>query len=305
MKLAFVFPGQGSQKVGMGKDLYDNFEICRKTFDKASACLGFDIAKICFEGPEDKLKLTEIAQPAILTVSIAAYYAFNKRSDAAAGHSLGEYSALVAAGSISFEDAVKTVNLRGKFMQEAVPVGQGAMAAVLGLDREKLLDCCKKASSAGVAEAANFNSPGQIVISGDVKGIEEAGRLCKEAGAKKVIPLAVSAPFHCSLMKSAADKLKVELDKIAINDPVIPVISNVTALPVTKASDVKGLLVKQVTGSVLWEDSINYMVKSGIDTFIEMGCGKVLSGLIKKTSEHVKIYNIEDSQGVNGLLGLF
>lgn len=293
MKTAFVFPGQGSQKVGMGKELYDNLETARNVFDLASSVLGFDIQKICFEGPEEKLQLTEISQPAILTTSMAILSALNKKPDIVAGHSLGEYSALVCAGAITFKDAVKIVNLRGKFMQEAVPVGKGAMAAVLGLDREKLAECLKNASSIGVVEAANFNSPGQIVISGETEAVNEASKLLKEAGAKRVIPLAVSAPFHSSLMKSAADKLRIELDKIEIKDADIPVISNVTALPVTKGSEIKELLVKQVTSSVLWEDSITRMESMGIGNFVEIGNGKVLSGLIKKISAHAKIYNVE------------
>ncbi|MCX5749813.1 MAG: ACP S-malonyltransferase [Candidatus Saganbacteria bacterium] len=298
MSTAFVFPGQGSQKVGMGKDVYDNFDIAKNIFDLASKSLGFDIKELCFEGPEDRLKLTEIAQPAILTVSIATLKAFNRKPAVAAGHSLGEYSALVCAGAIAFEDAVKIVNLRGKFMQEAVPLGKGAMSAVIGLDREKVIECCKKASSSGIVEAANFNCPGQIVISGESAAVEEAGRLLKEAGAKRVLPLAVSAPFHSSLMKSAADKLKAVLDNIEIKDADIPVISNVTAVPVTEAAKIKDLLIKQVTGAVLWEDSIKNMMSSGTDTFIEIGCGKVLAGLIKKTDEHAKIYNIEDTSSI-------
>lgn len=295
MKKAFVFPGQGSQKAGMGKDLYENFEASAKIFDDANDAIGFDLKKLCFEGPDDQLKLTEIAQPAILTVSIAAFAALNKMPDVAAGHSLGEYSALVCAGVLEFKDAVRLVNKRGKFMQEAVPVGVGTMAAVIGLDREKLVECCKKAVSVGIVEAANFNSPGQIVISGEVKAVEEAGRLCKEAGAKRVMPLSVSAPFHCSLMKPAADKLALELEKITFNDAKVPVIANVTAKPVTSGKEIKELLIKQVTGSVYWEDSVRQMSSLGADTFVEIGSGKVLAGLIKKTVENATIYNIEDS----------
>lgn len=295
MKTAFVFPGQGSQKAGMGKDLYDNFEASAKIFDDANEALGFDLKKLCFEGPDEQLKPTEIAQPAILTVSIAAFAALDKMPDIAAGHSLGEYSALVCAGVLGFKDAVKLVNKRGKFMQEAVPVGAGTMAAVIGLDREKLLECCKKASAIGAVEVANFNSPGQIVISGAVKAVEEAGRLCKEAGAKRVMPLQVSAPFHCSMMKPAADKLALELDKITFGDARIPVVANVTANPVTSGKEIKDLLVKQVTGSVYWEDSVKYMSAQGISRFVELGSGKVLSGLIKKTVENATIYNVEDS----------
>lgn len=295
MKTAFVFPGQGSQKAGMGKDLYDNFEASAKIFNDANEALGFDLKKLCFEGPDEQLKLTEIAQPAILTVSIAAFAALGKMPDIAAGHSLGEYSALVCAGVLEFRDAVKLVNKRGKFMQEAVPVGAGTMAAIIGIDRDKLIECCKKASSIGVVEAANFNSPGQIVISGAVKAVEEAGRLCKEAGAKRVMPLSVSAPFHCSLMKPAADKLALELDKTTFSDAKIPVVANVTAKPVTSGKEIKDLLIKQVTGSVYWEDSLKYISVQEITRFVELGPGKVLSGLVKKTVGNATIYNVEDS----------
>ncbi len=295
MKTAFVFPGQGSQKAGMGKDLYDNFEASRKIFDEAGDALGFDLKTLCFEGPDERLKLTEIAQPAILTVSVAAFAALGKMPDMTAGHSLGEYSALVCAGVLEFKDAVRLVNKRGKFMQEAVPVGEGAMAAVLGLDREKLAEALRKASSSGIVEAANFNSSGQIVISGSAKGVEEAGRLCKEAGAKRVMPLAVSAPFHCSMMKPAADKLAAELKNVPFKDANIPVVTNVTARPATSGKEIKELLIKQVTGSVLWEDSVGWMSEQGIVRFVEIGPGKVLTGLIKKTVENATIYNIEDS----------
>ncbi len=302
MKIAFVFPGQGSQKTGMGKDLYDNFEASKKIFDEAGEALGFDLKKVCFEGPEDRLKLTEIAQPAILTASIAALAALDKEPALAAGHSLGEYSALVCAGVLRFSDAVRLVNKRGKFMQEAVPVGEGSMAAVIGLERKKLLECCKKASSSGVVEAANFNSPGQIVISGSVKGVEEAGRLCKEAGAKRVMPLSVSAPFHCSLMKPAADKLAAELDNISFKDAKFPVIANVTAGPVTDGKEIKQFLIKQVTGSVFWEDSVRLMAAQGVERFVEIGPGKVLSGLVKKTVENATIYSVEDSASLKEIV---
>ncbi len=276
MKTAFVFPGQGSQFVGMGKDLAEKY------LDQANQILGFDLKKLCFDGPEEELKRTEITQPAILIVSIAAFKTLKEKPSVVAGHSLGEYSALVAAGALKFEDAVKIVNLRGKFMQEAVPLGQGAMTAVLNLDRQKIADCCKQAEAKGVVSPANFNSPGQVVISGKKEAVEEASRLCKEAGAKRVIPLQVSAPFHCSLMQPAADKLKLELDKIEIQDAQIPIVANVTANYVTKASDIRDLLIKQVTSPVLWEDSIKKMMADGITSFVEVGPGKVLSGLIKK-----------------------
>lgn len=302
MKTAFVFPGQGSQRVGMGKDLYENFPEAKAIFDKANEVLGFELTKVCFEGPEEKLKLTEIAQPAILTTSIALLECLKKMPFVTAGHSLGEYSALVCAKVISFEDAVLLVHKRGRFMQEAVPVGEGTMAAVLGLDREKILECCKNASQYGVVEVANYNSPGQIVISGKTSAVEHASKLCKEAGAKKIIPLQVSAPFHCSLMRPAADKLAKELDEISFNDAIIPVVSNFTAKPAVNAQELKQLLIKQITGSVLWEDSVNEMINLGVDSFVEIGAGRVLTGLIKKISESVKIYNIEDSLSLKEFL---
>lgn len=276
MKTAFVFPGQGSQSIGMGKDFAEGL------LDQANAILGFDLKKIVFEGPEEELKRTEITQPAILTVSIAALERLathDPRPATVAGHSLGEYSALVAAGSITFEDAVKVVHLRGKFMQEAVPVGAGAMAAVLTDDRELIKNVC---NAIGNVWPANYNAPGQIVISGKKEAVDAASIKLKEKGVRKVIPLAVSAPFHCPLMQPAADKLKIELDKIEIKDAKIPVIANVTAMPVTKGAEIKELLVKQVTGSVLWEDSVRYMLAQGVDDFVEVGPGNVLTGLIKK-----------------------
>ncbi len=277
MSTAFVFPGQGAQAIGMGKGLAEEY------LDKANQILGFDLKKICFEGPEDQLKQTAITQPAILTVSIAMFKqqtTDNKQqTQFVAGHSLGEYSALVAAGSISFEDAVKTVHLRGKFMQEAVPIGEGAMAAILGGERSVIENICQEI---GQVWPANYNAPGQIVISGQKSAVNAACEKLKAAGVKRTIPLAVSAPFHCPLMQPAADKLKAELDKIEIKDATIPIIANVTAKPVTSSAEIKDLLIKQVTGSVLWEDSVKYMLSQGVDNFIEVGPGKVLTGLIKK-----------------------
>lgn len=249
---------------------------------RANAVLGFDLKKICFEGPADELKKTEITQPAIFAVSVAAYKS-SPSLCAVAGHSLGEYSALYAAGAISFEDGVKILNLRGKFMQEAVPIGAGAMMAVLGLDGNKVKECCMQA--AGEVWPANFNSPGQVVISGETSAVEKAGELCKAAGAKRVIPLPVSAPFHCPLMKPAQDKLAHELKKIKIAEAKIPVVSNVTADFATSPDIIRELLVKQVTMPVLWEDSIKRLIKQGVEEFVEVGPGKVLTGLIKKIKE--------------------
>ena len=306
-KIALVFPGQGSQYVGMGKDLVAKFSYTKKFFDEADLALGFELSKLCFEGPEEELKRTENTQPAILTVSamcLEALRSFGKMDvEAVAGHSLGEYTALYAAGSLSFKDAVKLVNLRGKFMQTAVPIGEGTMAAILGLDHSIVKEICAKASSKGTVEAANINSPGQIVISGKVTGVAEASRLCKEAGAKRVIELQVSAPFHSSLMKPAADKLAEELNKINIKDASIPVVSNVTADYVTNAAAIKELLVKQMTSPVLWEDSIIKMVNDGFDTFIEVGPGKVLTGLIKKISPKAKLFNVSDAATLGNFLG--
>ncbi len=282
MKTAFVFPGQGSQSIGMGKDLAEKY------LDQANEILGFDLKQICFAGPEEELKKTEITQPAILTVSVAAFESLKAKGvpmpAAVAGHSLGEYSALVAAAALSFQDAVKIVNLRGKFMQQAVPLGEGAMSAIIGAENDKIKEIC---ASVGNVWPANFNSPGQVVISGKKASVETAGAKIKEAGAKRVIPLAVSAPFHCPLMQPAADNLKAELDKIEVKDAQIPVVANVTANYVTKASEIRDLLIKQVTSPVLWEDSVKKMLEQGINTFVEVGSGKVLSGLIKKTDRSV------------------
>jgi len=280
MKTAFVFPGQGSQFIGMGKDLDPSY------FDRADKILGFSLKQLCLEGPEDALKKTDIQQPAIFTVSAAAFSKMKDKPDAVAGHSLGEYSALYAAGAISFEDGVKIVHLRGKFMQEAVPLGEGAMSAVLGGERKTIEAICQEI---GNVWPANFNSPGQVVISGKKAAVELAGEKLKQAGAKRIIPLAVSAPFHCPLMAPAAEKLAAELDRIEIKDIALPFIANVTAGYVSQGKEIKRLLIKQVTSPVLWEDAIIKLTSDGIGRFIEIGPGNVLSGLIKKISKDSEV----------------
>ena len=304
-KIAYVFPGQGAQAVGMGKDLYDNFNEAKEVFEKANTALGFDIKALCFDGPIEELKKTAITQPAIFTMSIAAYAILKskgKKPSLVAGHSLGEYSAICAAQGLSFEDAVRLLHLRGKFMQEAVPEGQGAMAAVLGLSSQVIVEVCKTASSVGPVEAANFNSPDQTVISGSKEGVEEAAKLLKEKGAKRVIPLQVSAPFHCSLMKPAADKLAIELNKTRFNNVIFPLVANVLASEVSEGNKIRNLLIEQVTSSVRWTESVIHMTNAGVSTFVEIGPGKVLSGLIKKISPSAMVYNVEDVKSLEGVL---
>lgn len=283
MKTAFVFPGQGSQAVGMGKDLAE------ARLEQASQILGFDLKTICLFGPEEDLKKTSIQQPAIFTICVAAFDWLSNKGlscDVVAGHSLGEYAALYAAGSLSFEAGVKLVHLRGLFMQEAVPQGEGAMSALLGGDRETIKNIC---AEIGNVWPANFNSPGQIVISGKKLAVEQASEKLKTAGVKRVIPLPVSAPFHCPLMQPAADKLAAELEKITFNDTKIPVVANVTADYVTQGAEIEKLLVKQVTAPVLWEDSVKKMAGDGVAAFVEVGPGKVLSGLINKIAPTVGV----------------
>jgi len=283
---AFVFPGQGAQGVGMGKSLVENSSAAKAVFEEASEALLIDMESLCFEGPEESLRLTENTQPAILTVSIATYRVFKEEVNLTpsylAGHSLGEYAALVVAGVLSFRDAVYAVKQRGRFMQEAVPVGVGAMAAVLGLPREKVVEICEKAAGEEVVEPANFNSPGQVVISGHKDAVERAGQLAREAGAKKVVLLAVSAPFHSALMQPAGERLKEVLEKARVGEMAIPVIANVTGKPYDSEKEVVPMLVKQVSSPVLWEQSMETMRDLGVDKAIELGPGKVLSGLFKR-----------------------
>ncbi|MFD0711235.1 ACP S-malonyltransferase [Paenibacillus sp. GCM10027626] len=295
-KIAFVFPGQGAQAVGMGKDVYDGVAASKAIFERADAALGFKLSDIIFEGPDTELKQTAITQPALLTTSIAYLEAFRSRGiepDFVAGHSLGEYSALVAAGVLSFEDAVRTVRARGQFMEEAVPSGQGAMAAVLGAERDALAALCQSVTEEGnVVELANVNCPGQIVVSGTAAGVQSVVERGKEAGAKRVVPLEVSGPFHSSMMKPAAAKLAAALKLSEFADAKVSVVANVTAQPVKEAAQIRRLLEEQVYSPVLWEDSVRTLIGQGVDTFYEIGSGTVLAGLIKKVDRSVNVIAI-------------
>jgi len=295
--IAFLFPGQGSQSVGMGKDLFDRYPVARATFDEADEALGIKLSQLCFEGPEDQLKLTENTQPAILTVSVAAWRVLSEKGIKpafAAGHSLGEYSAHVAAGTISFADAVRTVRQRGRYMQEAVPVGTGAMAAILGMNLDAVGEVCAAAAQGQVCEPANINSPEQIVISGDAAAVERGVRIAQERGAKRAVILPVSAPFHCSLMKPAQDRLAADLEKLTFSTPGVPVVSNVYARPVEEAETACEALVRQVTASVRWSDSMQWLIQHGVQTFVEVGPGKVLCGIMRQIDRTKKCLNVED-----------
>ena len=299
-KVAFVFPGQGSQIVGMAQELSaENAEV-RQVIARADEKLGYKLSDLMFNGPQEELTLTYNAQPALLTSSIAILQILKSagiKADYAAGHSLGEYSALVAAEAIIFEDAVQTVHLRGKYMEEAVPAGIGSMAAVLGLDEQLLKEACEEASTeAGPVQLANLNCPGQIVISGTAEGVAAASEKAKVKGAKRIIPLVVSGPFHSSLMKPAASKLEDTLSSIAINDAAIPVIANVDAKQMVNAADIPVKLVEQLYSPVRWEQSVEKMIDLGVDTFIEIGPGKVLSGLIKKVNRKVTTIPVYDKE---------
>lgn len=296
-KIALIFPGQGSQVVGMGKELAERYPAARQTFEEADEALGYKLSQLCFEGPEEQLRLTEITQPAILTASVAALRVLETRIPRpcyVAGHSLGEYSAHVAAGTFSFADAVRTVRNRGKYMQEAVPVGVGAMAAILGMELEKVTGVCQDAAQGEVCSPANINSPDQVVISGNTAAVERAAKLADERGAKRAKLLAVSAPFHCSLMKPAQDRLEADLSKIKMQKPVYPVACNVDAELVT--DDVRALqtLVRQVTGSVKWEQCMRLLIAQGVETFIEVGPGKVLCGLMRQIDRSKACLNVGD-----------
>ncbi len=298
MKTAFVFPGQGSQKVGMLKDLYEAYPIVRERFAQADEALGYSISQLCFEGPDTELVKTANTQPAILTASVACYEILKEKGftpDIVGGHSLGEYSALVAAGVLDFKDAVYVVHKRGEYMQEAVPLGEGAMAAILALPREEVVRICGELNdTVGSVQAVNFNCPGQIVIAGATKAVEVAAEKMKEAGAKRAVMLPVSAPFHSRLMEPAAKRLQEELDKIEVKDAQIPVVANISGEILKDGATIKEALVTQAAAPVLWEDCVATMVDFGVTRFVEVGPGKVLTGFTKKINKAMELANVED-----------
>ena len=309
IKTAFLFPGQGSQSVGMGKELADNFSVAREVFEEADRALGFSISKLCFEGPEEELRKTVNTQPAILTVSVATLRVLQQAGisfDITAGHSLGEYSALVAAGVLDFADAVRLVNKRGQYMQEAVPLGEGAMAAVMGMEREKVVEICAEVEKeVGAVQAVNFNCPGQIVIAGKTAAVEKAAAALKAAGAKRAIMLPVSAPFHSTLLQPAAAKLAVELDKVPFHEPKLPVVANVTGKIANTSHEIKQLLVTQAANPVLWEDCVAAIAASGVMSSVEIGPGKVLTGFTKKIAPDIVTLNVEDVESLQKTLDYF
>jgi len=301
MSLAFVFPGQGSQSVGMGRALFDAFPESRAVFEEADEALGFALSRLCFEGPESELQLTANTQPALLATSAAALRPLvtgGVRPAWVVGHSLGEYTALVAAGAISLGDALRTVRRRGEYMQEAVPVGVGAMAAILGLDLPAVEEACREAAEGEVVSPANINSPGQVVVAGHARAVERASALCLSRGAKRAVKLPVSAPFHCALMRPAQDRLAPELAKVAFRDPEVPLVNNVDARVVRDAESCRDGLVRQVSGAVRWQQSVELLLREGVDVFVEVGPGTVLSGLVRKIAREARVLNVDSPESL-------
>jgi [acyl-carrier-protein] S-malonyltransferase len=300
--IAYIFPGQGSQSPGMGKDLADKFPAARQVFEEADEALGFALSDLCFNGPAEALQLTENTQPAILTTSVAALRAMESegfpKPDFVAGHSLGEYSALVAAGALSLTDAVRTVRKRGQYMQDAVPVGAGAMAAILGADVETVAAACAEAAEGEVCSAANINSPSQIVIAGAAAAIDRAIEIVKARGAKRAVKLNVSAPFHCAMMMPAQERLALDLNKLEFKDLVTPVLTNVDANPINKGAEARDALVRQVSQPVRWLESVEFLATQGVQTFIEIGPGKVLNGLLRQINRELRCLNVEDENSL-------
>ncbi|HEV7746894.1 MAG TPA: ACP S-malonyltransferase [Pyrinomonadaceae bacterium] len=307
MSLAYIFPGQGSQYPGMGKDLSQNFPEAARLFEELNDALQFSVSRLCFEGSPEELQLTENTQPAILAVSAVALRTMElegfPRPDFVAGHSLGEYSALVAAGSLAAGDAVQTVRSRGKYMQEAVPVGTGGMAAVIGADLKDIERACAEAAQGQVCAPANINSPGQVVIAGHTQAVDRASELLRGSGAKRVLKLNVSAPFHSALMMPAQQRLAADLQRLTINDLTAPLVTNVDAAAIRKGAEAREALVRQVSSPVRWLQSIELLIKEGIDTFVEVGPGKVLSGLMRQISREVKCFNVEDTASLKNTAG--
>jgi [acyl-carrier-protein] S-malonyltransferase len=305
MKIAFIFPGQGSQYLGMAKEFSEIFNESKEVFETANSVLGYDLLQLCMHGPVEELNLTENTQPAILAASIAMLRPLERRglaATAAAGHSLGEYTAITAAGGFELGDAVSLVQKRGRYMQEAVPAGAGLMAAILGMERQDVEKTCHEAAKNGIVAPANYNSPGQIVIAGEKKAVEKAMELARAAGAKKVIPLSVSVPSHCIMMKQAGERLEKELVKVTISDLNSPIVNNADAKFIRTAAELRTSLIKQISSPLFWEDSIKNMVSEGYDTFIEIGPGKVLSGLVRRIAKDAKVLNVEDQKSMSDTL---